>query len=226
MTKLILSIDTTNILRAERLINQVNQYVDMYKIGLEFFIAHGRAGIKLLNVPVFLDLKFHDIPTTVNNAIRAIAPIYPKMITLHASGDVKMMREARMAANEFGINRPKLLAVTILTSLDQYSLTRIGINNTVDNQVINLAQIALDEGMDGIVCSSHELKILREKFGDKPLLITPGIRPVGVETNDQVRIMTPRAAMMAGADWIVVGRPITQAFDPGIAAKDILQEIS
>ena len=226
MTKLILALDTTNILRAERLIQQVNQYVDMYKIGLEFFVAHGRAGIKLLNAPIFLDLKFHDIPSTVSNAIRAIAPIYPKMITLHASGDIKMMREARIAANEFGINRPKLLAVTILTSLNQSSLNRIGINNTIDNQVIDLAKIALDEGMDGIVCGSHELKILREKFGKKPLLVTPGIRPVGVETNDQVRTMTPRNAMLAGADWIVIGRPITQSFDPCIAARDIIQEIS
>ncbi|MDE2199976.1 MAG: orotidine-5'-phosphate decarboxylase, partial [Rhodospirillales bacterium] len=176
--------------------------------------------------PVFLDLKLHDIPNTVAGAVRAVLPLRPHMLTLHASGGAAMIAAARDAAAAAGSARPRLLAVTVLTSLDAAALNETGIAGGPRQQVLRLARLALAHGADGLVCSAHEVAMLRDAFGPGPVLVVPGIRPAGAPTGDQARTMTPREAAAAGADWLVVGRPITAAADPAAAAAAIAAELA
>jgi orotidine-5'-phosphate decarboxylase len=193
----------------------------MFKLGLEFFLANGAAGFHaIMGRPVFLDLKLHDIPTTVAGAVRAVLPLGPRMLTVHASGDGAMIRAARGAAGN-APDRPLILGVTVMTSLDAAGLQAIGVIDPPQVQVLRLARLALANGADGVVCSPLETAMLRQALGTGPLLVVPGIRPAGTARDDQARVMTPQQAMAAGADWIVVGRPITGATDPAAAAAAI-----
>jgi orotidine-5'-phosphate decarboxylase len=223
---LIAALDTTDPSRALKWARQVARSCALVKVGLEFYLAHGAAGVKALNVgPVFLDLKLHDIPNTVAGAIRAILPLAPRMLTIHAAGGAAMIAVARGAAEAAGDARPMLLAVTVLTSLDAETLHATGVAGGPRQQVLRLARMALAAGADGLVCSPHEIAMLRDAFGAGVPLVVPGIRPAGSAAGDQVRTMTPGEAVAAGADWLVVGRPITGAADPGAAAAAILAEM-
>lgn len=221
-TGLIAALDTTDPAIAQGWARAVAPHCGMVKLGLEYFLANGAPGVRLFDgTPVFLDLKLHDIPNTVAGAVRAVLPLAPAMLTLHASGGAAMIAAARAAAEPAREARPLLLAVTVLTSLDGAGLHETGVAGGARQQVLRLARLALSEGADGLVCSAHEVAMLRDAFGTSPVLVVPGIRPAGSDAGGQARVMTPREAANAGADWLVVGRPITQAVDPGRAAEMI-----
>jgi len=218
MKRLIAAIDTPDAMRAAALVRAVAPHCGLIKFGLEFFAAHGPAGLTAAQgAPVFLDLKLHDIPNTVAGAVRALLPLNVAMLTVHAAGGAAMVAAAAAAAEK----GPKILAVTVLTSLDGQALHETGVAGGTKQQVLRLARLALDAGADGLVCSAHEVSLLRDAFGPAPILVVPGIRPAGSAVGDQARVMTPEQAVAAGADYIVVGRPITEAADPGAAAAAI-----
>jgi orotidine-5'-phosphate decarboxylase len=221
-TGLILALDTTDTAQARAWAAAAGRSCGMLKLGLEFFLANGAAGLDAVaDRPVFLDLKLHDIPNTVAGALRAVLALRPRMLTLHAAGGAAMLAAARRAAEGAGAARPLLLGVTVLTSLDASALHETGVAGGTRQQVLQLARLALSAGADGVVCGPHEIAMLRDALGEAPLLVVPGIRPAGAAAGDQARTMTPREAAAAGADWLVVGRPITQADDPGAAAAAI-----
>jgi orotidine-5'-phosphate decarboxylase len=227
LTGLIAALDTTDPQQARRWASAVAPHCGMLKLGLEFFLANGASGVRLIDdLPIFLDLKLHDIPNTVAGAVRAVLALRPAMLTLHAAGWRAMIAAARAAAEAAGPDRPRLLAVTVLTSLDAEALHGIGVAGGPRQQVLRLARLALDAGADGLVCSAHEVAMLRDALGRDPLLVVPGIRPVGAAIGDQARTMTPTDASRAGADWLVVGRPITGAADPAAAAAAIAADIA
>jgi orotidine-5'-phosphate decarboxylase len=201
----------------------------MFKIGGQLFTAEGpRAVTKLadLGFDIFLDLKFHDIPNTVAHAVAAAAWLpRVRLMTLHASGGLAMMRAAREAAGTKK-NRPALLAVTVLTSFDEASLREIGMEGPLGSRVVALARLAKTAGMDGVVCSALEAPAVRRELGPEFKILVPGVRPASAATNDQSRIATPGDAVRAGADYLVVGRPITAAANPRAAALKIVAEIT
>jgi orotidine-5'-phosphate decarboxylase len=223
--RLIVALDTADLEQAEGWARAVAPHCGLLKLGLEFFVANGPEGVRAIaERPVFLDLKFHDIQNTVARSVRAALPLKPRMLTLHAAGGVGMIEAARKAADSAGDTRPMLLAVTVLTSLDAAALAATGIKDGAAKQALRLAKLAVSAGADGLVCSALEVGMLREALGDGPKLVVPGIRPAGAASDDQARTMTPTEAVAAGADWIVVGRPITGAPDPGAAAAVIAGE--
>ncbi len=226
--KLIAAIDTADPARAAALIRAVAPHCGLVKLGLEFFLANGPAGLAVADgVPVFLDLKLHDIPNTVAGAVRALLPLGVRMLTVHAAGGAAMIAAARAAAAGEGLeDRPMILAVTVLTSLDASALSDTGIAGGVTQQVLRLGRLALAAGADGLVCAAHEVPALRDAFGGEPVLVVPGIRPAGRDAGDQARVMTPEVAITAGASYIVVGRPITGAADPEQAAAEIARAIA
>lgn len=217
--RLILALDTADPDQAFEWAEAAAPHCGLLKLGLEYFVANGPAGVaRITQAPLFLDLKLHDIPNTVAGAVRALAPLSPAMLTLHAGGGTAMIRAARQAAGE--ASQPaKLLAVTVLTSLDDADLPEMGVAGTAADQVKRLADLALSAGADGLVCSAHEAAALRREFGAAPILVVPGIRPAGAAAGDQRRVMTPAQAVAAGADYIVVGRPVTGAANVGTAAE-------
>jgi orotidine-5'-phosphate decarboxylase len=220
--RLIVAIDTTDPARAASLARAVAPHCGLLKLGLEFFVANGPAGVRAITGrPVFLDLKLHDIPNTVAGAVRAVLPLAPRMLTLHAAGGAAMIAAARDAAEAAGPDRPLLLGVTVLTSLDAAGLAATGVADEPTRQVLRLGRLAVAAGADGLVCSAHEVAALRAELGPAVKLVVPGIRPEGSRADDQARTMTPREALAAGADWIVVGRPITAAADPAQAAATL-----
>jgi orotidine-5'-phosphate decarboxylase len=197
------------------------------KVGLEFATANGPDGIRrigALGLPVFLDLKFHDIPNTVAGAVRAAASLGVAMLSLHVAGGLAMLRAAVEAAH-LAEPCPKLLGVTVLTSLDDADLAELGVAHTVTDQVLRLAELAWTAGLDGVICSPHEILPLRERFGREFKLVAPGIRPRACAQRDQKRTLAPAEALAAGADVLVIGRPITDAADPRAAAAAIGAEI-
>jgi orotidine-5'-phosphate decarboxylase len=225
MNRLITAIDTADLGRAGSLVAAVAPHSGLLKFGLEFFNAHGLAGLAAAGeMPIFLDLKLHDIPNTVAGAIRALAPARIAMLTIHAAGGAAMIAAAAQAAAALPM-RPKILGVTVLTSLDASALSDIGVAGGTTQQVLRLARLALGAGADGLICSAHELPALRDAFGAAPLLVVPGIRPAGSPAGDQARTMTPEQAVAAGADYIVVGRPITAAENPAAAAAAIASSL-
>ncbi|MPW00376.1 orotidine-5'-phosphate decarboxylase [Bombella apis] len=229
-TRLIAALDTASHDQAQHWAAALEGKVDAIKLGLEFTYACGLDAVKSLAArqELFLDLKLHDIPNTVASGLRALAPIQPSLMTIHALGGAEMISRSRAVLEEAfddGRKRPKLLAVTVLTSMNEESLAEIGINTTPLKEVVRLARMAVRAGADGLVCSAHEITALRDALGDGPALVVPGIRPAGSSTDDQKRIMTPAQAARAGADWIVVGRPITRANDPAAAAQAIQDEL-
>jgi orotidine-5'-phosphate decarboxylase len=224
--KLIVALDTADAGRARLWANAVSPHAGLLKLGLEFFLANGPAGCaSITGAPIFLDLKLHDIPNTVAGSVRAVLPLQPRMLTIHASGGAAMVQAACQAAASAGPDRPMVLAVTVLTSLDQDDLRTTGIAATPADQVLRLGHLAVEAGADGLVCSPLEVALLRQALGPTVKLVVPGIRPDGSAPGDQARTMTPAQAVAAGADWIVVGRPITGATNPAAAAADIAATI-
>ena len=221
------ALDTPDIGQAESLMQRLSGHIDGLKIGMEFFYAHGAVGYQKLaasGVPIFLDLKLHDIPNTVAQAVRALAPLEPRLLNVHGGGGGAMMRAAADAAaqaEDKGFAAPTMLAVTVLTSLAESDLHNMGIKGTPREQVLRLAELAHTNGMQGVVCSAHEIDALRAEMGDEFKLIVPGIRPAGSDAHDQKRVMTPEQAQSAGADILVIGRAITEAENCAMAAQAI-----
>ena len=225
--KLIVALDTVDVAQAVTWAEAVGPHAGVLKLGLEFFLANGAPGFRrIAGAPIFLDLKLHDIPNTVAGGVRAVLPLKPRMLTIHAAGGPAMIQAARQAASTAGEDRPIILAVTVLTSLDQAALNAIGVSASPQEQVLRLGRMAVEAGADGLVCSPHEVAALRQALGTTVRLVVPGIRPAGSAAGDQARTMTPPEAVQAGADWIVVGRPITGAADPGTAARQIAASIA
>jgi orotidine-5'-phosphate decarboxylase len=198
-------------------------------VGKEMFTYFGPQFVKKLierGFDVFLDLKFHDIPNTVAKAVSAAAELGVWMVNVHASGGPEMMIKAKQALDAYGEDAPLLIAVTILTSMDKDELNRIGVTKSPQEQVQFLAELAKDAGLDGVVCSAQEASVLKKSLGQKFKLITPGIRPEGSAKGDQKRVMTPKQAIVAGSDYLVIGRPITQADDPQVTLIEINDSIS
>lgn len=223
--RLIVALDLADAAAAAALAGRLAGHVGLVKLGLEFFCAAGPDGVRQVaaeGVPVFLDLKLHDIPNTVAGAVRSVLKLRPAMLTLHAGGGAAMLAAARQAAGSDG---PMLLAVTVLTSLDEAALAATGVGGGPQAQVLRLARLAAAAGMDGIVCSPAEVAPIRAALGDRLALVVPGIRPEGSSADDQARIATPAQAVADGADWLVVGRPITGAEDPVAAARAIAASI-
>lgn len=223
--RIVAAIDTADPARAAALAEALAPpRCGVLKLGLELFAAQGPDAVRRLaaRAPVFLDLKLHDIPNTVAGAMRALAPLRPAMLTLHAAGGAAMIAAAREAAEAAGgAARPILLAVTVLTSLDEAALAATGVAGGAAAQVVRLGRLAMAAGADGLVCSPREVAPLRQALGAAPLLVVPGIRPAGSAAGDQARTATPEQAVADGADWIVLGRPITGAADPVAAAAAI-----
>ncbi len=213
------AIDTPDLDRARQLAAMVRNHVGGIKLGLEFFCANGHHGVHEMakvGLPIFLDLKLHDIPNTVAKAVQALHVLEPAILTVHASGGRAMLEDAKAAA---GLNT-KVVAVTVLTSLDADDLVETGVPGGAAAQVERLADLARDAGLDGIVCSGEEVATARRHWPGG-FLVVPGVRPTGGRMADQKRAVTPRAAIDAGASIIVVGRPISQALDPDLAAREI-----
>ena len=232
-TPLFVAIDTADAAEARRLIEAVAPITGAIKMGLEFFVHNGPDGIRRaldkLDAALFLDLKLHDIPNTVAGAIASATALRPTFITVHTNGGEAMLRAAResaeTAAAKLGVPRPLILGVTVLTSLTDADLKVMGHLVPLSDQVRRLALLAQDCHLDGIVCSPHELRELRTLCGKDITLLCPGIRPKGAKTDDQKRTLTPSEAMANGANYLVVGRPITGAQDPAAAAHDVLESL-
>ena len=218
--KIIVAIDTIDSNQALSLTKTIPD-VGAIKLGLEYFCFNGPEGVKLISetgVKIFLDLKFHDIPNTVSGALKAILHLQPYMLTVHLSGGYDMLMMTNETVTEYclknSIKKPIILGVSVLTSLDKNDFLSLGIKGNVQDQVIRLAKLAKDTGLGGLVSSAKELKVIREEIGKDLLLVTPGIRPLGGEINDQKRIVTPSQAINDGANYLVIGRPITASKDP------------
>ncbi|MGY8985470.1 MAG: orotidine-5'-phosphate decarboxylase [Sphingomonadales bacterium] len=223
--------DTPDVKETQNLCKILKGSIGGMKLGLEFFSSAGPYGysqVSDIGLPIFLDLKFHDIPNTVARAVLSLLPLEPDIMTIHTQGGGAMMVAAAKAADEAksqGLKRPKIIGVTILTSLDQSDLGAMGVQGPVRDQVARLGRLAKTSGLDGCVCSPFEIEVLREVCGEDFLLVVPGIRPKGAATRDQKRVMGPNEALKAGADILVIGRPITASDDPSSAVNDILTEI-
>jgi orotidine-5'-phosphate decarboxylase len=222
------ALDTTDVGKALAWARAIKPYVGGLKIGMEFFNANGPQGIaKIADVglPVFADLKLHDIPNTVAGGIRAVLPLGVSIVNVHTAGGAAMMRAAADAAATAGAKRPKVIGVTVLTSLDQSDLQATGVSASPSDHVLRLAKLAKASGLDGVVCAAHEIEMLRRELGRDFMLVVPGIRPAGAAAGDQKRVMTPREGRALGADILVIGRPITAAADPAAAARAIRDEL-
>ena len=221
------ALDTPDLEYARNLASHVAPHVGGLKLGMEFLAANGPQGIRAFEdfgLPIFADTKFHDIPNTVAGAVRATAGLGVAIVNVHAAGGPAMLRAAREAAQ--AVNpKTKVIAVTVLTSLGDDDLVAVGQVPPARDQVVRLATLARDCGLDGVVCSAHEIAPLRAALGQDFLLIVPGIRPAGSEVGDQRRVMGPKEARDAGASILVIGRPITAAADPGEAARAIAESL-
>ncbi|HET7875839.1 MAG TPA: orotidine-5'-phosphate decarboxylase [Methylomirabilota bacterium] len=232
--RLIVALDVEGLEQAERLLDSLRGLVHRFKIGSQLFTAGGPAAVETVRKAggqVFLDLKYHDIPSTVAGAAREAVRLGVFMFNVHASGGVAMMRAAALAttaaAQETGTARPLVTAVTLLTSLDRAALQReVGVASSVEGHVLHLCDLAREAGLDGVVASPNEIAAIRRALGPGWVIVTPGVRPAGSEAGDQSRIATPAQAWRAGAHYLVVGRPITAAPDPARAAQAILAEMS
>jgi orotidine-5'-phosphate decarboxylase len=225
--RLIVALDVSKAAAAQKIVAAVGDSALTYKVGMQLYTAEGPQVVRDLVASgrrVFLDLKYHDIPNTVGAAVAEAAKLGASMLTVHSSGSGKMLRAAVDAAKAF----PELmvLAVTVLTSMDENDLEKIGVRGTVEDSVVRLASIALANGCQGVVASAREASTLRAELGDAFAIVTPGVRPPGGTVGDQVRVVTPAEAVASGASHIVVGRPITEAADPAAEARAILGQIS
>jgi orotidine-5'-phosphate decarboxylase len=227
-SRLIIALDFATAEQALAFVKDLQPSQCKLKVGFELFVAAGPEFVRHLvqrGFAVFLDLKFHDIPNTVASACKAAAQLGVWMLNVHASGGVTMMQAAKAALADLP-NPPKLIAVTVLTSMDKAQLASTGIQLEPFEQVQYLAKLAQDSGLDGVVCSAQEAALLRAQLGDEFLLVTPGIRPEGSDKGDQSRVMTPRQAKQAGVSYVVVGRPITQAAEPQAVIAQINADLA
>lgn len=240
--KLILALDFPTLEPALELARSLSSLVGMFKINIQLFTSQGPAAVEKLSQlrpGIFLDLKFHDIPNTVKGAVKSAMDLSGvQLLDLHALGGMEMMRAAAQARDGAKVSKsatPKLLAITILTSMDNAALRGVGVAGPASRRVVQLARLSQKAGMDGVVASPQEVRAIRRACGKDFLIVVPGIRPVGTrgsatgrkgKTDDQARVATPAEAIRAGADYLVIGRPITGAPDPGAAARAILEEIS
>jgi orotidine-5'-phosphate decarboxylase len=230
--RIIAALDVPGPAAASALAARLAGHVGMYKIGLELFVAHGRASldsVRPFGLPVFLDLKLHDIPQTVEAAARGAGALGAAMVTVHASGGSAMVTAARSGlaagAHKAGVAPAKLLAVTVLTSLAADDLRAIGFGGAPVETVLRLSRMAIEAGADGVVCSPEEVAEVRRELGPGPLVVVPGVRPEGMALGDQRRVGTPRAAIQAGASYVVLGRPLRDAPDPAAAADSVAASI-
>lgn len=230
--KLIVALDVGNLKAAESLVETLYPSVKLFKVGSQLFTKEGPKAVEAIRrkgAKVFLDLKFHDIPNTITQASKSAAALGVFMFNVHALGGYDMMKAAvdavKSAPRALKEARPKVLAVTILTSMDEKNLKNIGITDNVESAVLKLAKLAKEAGLDGVVASAAEVAMIKREFGKDFLIVTPGVRPLWAAKDDQKRVATPREAIENGADYIVVGRPIIEADDPLKAAEKILEEI-
>ncbi|ADN76137.1 orotidine-5'-phosphate decarboxylase [Ferrimonas balearica DSM 9799] len=215
--KVLVALDFASEQDAMAFVERIDPSQCRLKVGKEMFTLFGPQFVKALSgkgFEVFLDLKFHDIPNTVAHAVAAAAELGVWMVNVHATGGSKMMAAAKAALAPYGDKAPKLIAVTVLTSMGEEELPELGITRSNDEQVLALATLAKQAGLDGVVCSAQEAAMLKAKLGAEFQLVTPGIRPAGADLGDQRRVMTPAEAVAAGSDYLVIGRPITQSADP------------
>ncbi len=215
--KVIVALDYADKAEAMAFIQRVSPDLCRLKVGKEMFTLFGPEFVRGLvekGFDVFLDLKFHDIPNTVAKAVAASAELGVWMVNVHASGGLRMMAAARQALLEYGAKAPLLIAVTVLTSMEQEELEQIGVSGSLQDHVLRLARLSQQAGLDGVVCSAQEASLLKQRLGDNFKLVTPGIRPAGAALGDQRRVLTPVEACAQGSDYLVIGRPITQASDP------------
>ena len=231
--RLIVALDLDTEEKAVAMAERLKNDVKLFKIGLELFSSCGPKIVERIRETgseIFLDLKFHDIPTTVAKAAAAVTRLEPFIFNVHASGGLEMMKRTAEAvtgeAVRINIVKPRVLAVTILTSFDEKALKEIGIDGSSKDSVLRLAHLAKKAGLDGVVASPEETKSIRRELGEDFLIVTPGVRPAWAASNDQKRVATPGAAIKDGADYIVVGRPITESKDPAQAAREILKEMT
>ncbi|MBO2696467.1 orotidine-5'-phosphate decarboxylase [Shewanella algae] len=228
-TPIVVALDFDNKFKALQLIDKLDPSMCRLKVGKEMFTLFGPQLVKEIHgrgFDLFLDLKFHDIPNTVAKAVTAAAEMGVWMVNVHASGGLAMMEAARRALLPYGDNAPLLIAVTVLTSMSDDELKLIGVAGSAEDQVRRLARLTQKAGLDGVVCSARESSMLKAELGADFKLVTPGIRPAGSDAGDQKRIMTPAEAMAAGSDYLVIGRPITQAADPLATLQAIHQSLA
>ena len=226
--RLIVALDVSSAAAARKIVAAVGDSAYTYKVGMQLYTAEGPAVVRDLisaGRRVFLDLKYHDIPNTVGAAVREAAELGVSMLTVHASGGGPMLKAASQAAAASS-HAPLVLAVTVLTSLDESELNKLGVHGSVVDQVLRLAALALSNGCGGVVASAHEAQALRADLGQEFTIVTPGVRPAGTGRDDQARVVTPAEAVAAGSTYIVVGRPITDAPDPAAEARSILAQIA
>jgi len=230
--RLIVALDVDDLEQVKALVRLLAGKVGMFKVGKQLFTHAGPQAVKLIRETggeVFLDLKFHDIPTTVAKAAIGATRLGVRMFNVHASGSLEMMRltarEVHRVCRQEGLRRPIMLAVTVLTSLNKSDLERVGVGGEVMDQVVRLALLSQEAGMDGVVASPHEVAGIRAACGRRFIIVTPGIRPQRGKRNDQRRVMTPEEAVRGGVDYIVVGRPILEAKDPLVAVRDMIAEM-
>lgn len=226
--RIIVALDVADREQALAMAGRLDPALCRLKVGKELFTAAGPAlleGLRERGFEIFLDLKFHDIPNTVAGACRAAAELGVWMINVHALGGRRMLEAAREAVDAHKSTRPLIAAVTVLTSMSREDMVEVGLTGEPTYQVVRLAKLAQQSGMDGVVCSAHEAPMLRENHGPEFLLVTPGIRPAGTDAGDQRRVMTPRAALEAGSDYLVVGRPVTRAEDPMAVLQALAAEV-
>ncbi len=229
---MILALDLDNLERVKKLVRLLSGEIGMFKVGKQLFLHAGPVVVKLIQDmggEVFLDLKFHDIPTTVAKAAIEATRLGVKMLNVHASGSLEMMsrtvKEVNRVCRQEKLRRPTMLAVTVLTSLDKSDLSKVGVGGEVVDQVVRLALLSRKAGIDGVVASPHEVAQIRAACGRRFIIVSPGIRPRGKAKDDQSRVMTPGEAIRVGADYIVVGRPIVEAKDPLRGAREIISEL-
>jgi orotidine-5'-phosphate decarboxylase len=223
--KIIVALDVPTKSDALRLVEQLRPEISFFKIGLQLYTAEGPEIVRAVQgagAKVWLDLKLHDIPNTVGRAVESAAALGLQLLTIHLSGGGEMIRAATSAKK----GQMSILGVTVLTSLSEETLREIGVTNKMEEQVLRLAKLGVENGIDGVVASPHEIKKLRAAFGDKIIIAVQGIRPTWAKADDQKRFMTPRDALEAGATYIGIGRPITKASDPRAAVRKILSELN
>lgn len=221
------ALDLRDLNAAIALAHDLRGHIGGIKLGMEFFYTHGAEGylkVAQAGLPIFLDLKFHDIPNTVAGAVRALLPLEPALLTLHISGGEAMMRAACGAVQDAKA-ATAVIGVSVLTSLNEDDLSQMGVSGSVQSQVSTLGKLAQSAGLDGAVCSPMEIEQLRMNCGKDFMLVVPGIRPAGADVQDQKRVMTPKQARDLGADILVIGRPIVQADDPAAAARAIVESL-